>query len=441
MKFKTTYLIGLQAVLFIIFLLVTFFFNRFAVDDFHFIGELRNSSFEDIYNHLYNDWHGRWTSNFLLIYFLQYHETSFFLMVYNVLSIGLLYIGIVSLAKSINTYYKLNFQKNKVLIYSGVFLSVFFFCTISPNDTWLWYTSSIVYLWSSISLFFALKILFIERKRFFDYILFGFSLIYVGGSNEPLTSFIAISLLILIFKKIEIKISILGLVLISISFLINYMSPGTIQRDLITPSLGVVDLILYSGYSTIKFALFSIPQTFIPALFLAIPFYLLGKTLSTHIFKKFNPMKDLGMSLLAIILVVYLNHLMVVFALGGLAPDRSGIASSIFIAIIITRYFFLLGNAHQHKFELMKYIIVLNVIGLMVFNVYFFNIHRNYAKAVDERIDFIMTHDKTTIHVRPLPYSGYIYSAEITDNNGDFKNQHLKNGLGIKNDIVLTTDR
>ena len=81
------------------------------------------------------------------------------------------------------------------------------------------------------------------------------------------------------------------------------------------------------------------------------------------------------------------------------------------------------------------------IIGLIVVNVYFGIIHFQYAKAVDERIDFIMTHDKTTIYVKPLPYSGYIYSAEITNDKTSFKNQHLKNGLGIKNDILLANDR
>ena len=68
---------------------------------------------------------------------------------------------------------------------------------------------------------------------------------------------------------------------------------------------------------------------------------------------------------------------------------------------------------------------------------YYANIHYNYANAVDERIEFIKENDQHLIVVKPLPKSGYIYSSEITTAATNFKNQHLKNGLEIKNDVVL----
>ena len=167
---------------------------------------------------------------------------------------------------------------------------------------------------------------------------------------------------------------------------------------------------------------------------------MLGKSTS-NLSNKFNTIKDLLWSIVLIIGVVFLNQLMVVYALGGLSPDRSGMASTVVIAIILVRYLFLLGNYHQQKYNGLKYILILNAVGLILLNVYSTDTHYTYAKAVDERIEFIGRNDNGIIQVKPLPYSGYIYSAEITTDAANFKNQHLKNGLGTKNDIVLATDR
>lgn len=437
MKIKSTYLLGFQAILFVIFLLITFFFNRFATDDYHFIGELRTISFKEIYLDLYFNWHGRWTSNFLLVLFLKFNQAPLFLMLYNTLSLGLLYIGVVRVLKAVNTFYNINIERKAVLTFGVIFISVLFFCTISANDSWLWYTSSIVYLWSTIAFFFGLSTFFKEKKKFLDYLILILSTIYIGGSNEPLTFIILLLLLFLILKKHETIISSLSIIVLISAFLINYLSPGTLHRNQMTPDLSFVNLILYTGYSSIKFLLFSIHTTFIPALFLSIPFYLLGKKSSFSI-AVFHPIKELIKSIVLIISVVVINQFIVIYALGGLSPDRSAITSTIVITITMIRYLFLMGTRHKNKYNQIKKILFLNVIALIIFNFYFANIHSNYATAVDNRIQYISISKSELIKVDPLPSSGYIYSTEITTDATNFKNQHLKNGLGIKNDIVLT---
>ncbi|MBL4668439.1 MAG: hypothetical protein JKY30_04170 [Flavobacteriales bacterium] len=347
MKTKPLYLIYLQTILFSIFLLITSYFNRFAIDDFHFIGELQTTSFTNIYKHLYFDWHGRWASNFLLIGFLKFNTFPFFLALYNIFSISLLYLGIVRLFNSLNHFYQLNFNKKTILLYGIIAISVLFFCTINASDVWMWYTSSIVYLWSTIALFWGTTIFFKHKKTFIDFAILIISAIYIGGSNEPLTIFIIISLLILLLKKRKKTISVISLFFTLSAFLINYLSPGTLHRDEITPSLSFIDLMLYTGYGSIKFLLFSIYKTFIPALFIAVNFYLLGQKLGKPIFQNFKPLPELIKSLIIIGVTIFLNQIIVIYALGGLAPDRSSITSSIIIAIILIRYLFLLGNYHQ----------------------------------------------------------------------------------------------
>ena len=437
MKFKSAYLIALQAILFVVFLLITFFFNRFASDDYQFIGLLRDYSFQEVYGRLYYEWHGRWTSNFLLITLIKLNKIPLFLMGYNLFSVGLLYIGIVRLFKSLNTYYQLNLKKTTVLIYSIVFLSILFFCSISANDTWLWYTSSIVYLWSTIAFFFGIQLFFTQKKTLLGYLVFGISSIYIGGSNEALAILIVIALFYLLFKKTTPIISSTGIVLVCGAFLINYLSPGTVHRDEITPSMSLVNVLIYAGYGSVKFMFFTIYKTFIPAIILGIPFFLLGKTTPITTTTKFNPIKQLLVSIALINLIVFANQLLVVYAIGGMAPDRSTMVSTIAITILLIRYLFLLGNHLQDKYSVIKHIVWLNIVGLLIFNVYYFNIHKTYAIAVDKRNSYIKTCKSQLIQVDPLPNSGYIYSSEITGDPDNFKNQHLKNGLGIKKDIVM----
>ena len=436
MKLKSTYLIGLQAILFVTFLLITFFFNRFAVDDYYFIGELNTSSFKEIYNHLYNEWHGRWTSNFLLLFLLEFNKVPLFLFAYNLFSVGLLYLGASRMLSSINTYYQLNFEKRTVLTYSIVFVTVLFFCTVSANDTWLWYTSSIVYLWSVTAFFFGMSILIKKEINFLDWLIILVCSIYIGGANEPVAIACILVLSISLIKGYRYPKIWISLLLVLGAFLINYLSPGTQHRDDITEPLGNFDPWLYSGYATVDYLFRNFHTTFLPALFLSLPFYLLGKQ-TTASFTKFHPVKQLFISLLLIGFVTFFNQMLAVQALGSLPPHRASMMSTVFIALVMVRYLFLLGNYHQEKYKKLKYLLILNVTVLIGFNLYFANIHSHYAKAVDGRNGYIQICRSQLIQVEPLPNSGYIYSAEISGDQDNFKNQHLKKGLGINKDIVM----
>jgi hypothetical protein len=274
------------------------------------------------------------------------------------------------------------------------------------------------------------------QKRSSDYFLYTLSLIYIGGANEPLTLLIIGALVCFIFKNKERKISSIGLLILCSSFLINYLSPGTLNRDEITPSLGFLDLISYTGYGSIKFLFFSIYKTFIPALLLAIPFYSIGKKCPA-IATAFNPPKEGLKSILVIGMIVFINQFVITFALGGLAPDRATITSSVIIAMVIIRYLFLLGNTTNLQFKGINSLLFFNATALLLFTLYYTRLHFNYAKAIDQRIEFIQNRKTNPIQVKPLPPSGYIYSGEVTTAVKHYKNRHLMHGLGIKNEIVL----
>ncbi len=439
MKINPKYLIATQALLFVCFLVTTLFFNRFAADDYHFIGALNTKTWQEVYSNLYFNWHGRWTSNFLLVFLLQFNKIPAFLFFYGIISFSFFITAIYSLSKSVNHYFSLSLPPLKRLLFSIVFITVLFFCTVSPEDSWFWFTSSVVYLWSITALFFALAIFLKTKKRKIDYILYILVLSYIGGANEPLTIISLIGLTYLVFKNHEKSFSLLGVIILLISFLVNYLSNGTTFRDEITPSLGLLDLMLYTGYGSFKFIFFSFQKTFIPALFFSLPFYNLGQKSNYTPSYKFIPLQQLFISSLAIGFFVFVNQLMVTYALGGLGPDRSFITSSVFIAFVIIRFVFLLGNKHQASLKKIKYLLILNIIILLGFNISFFKIHSNYSNSFDKRLSTIKRKSKIdkTIILDKLYFSGYIKSAEITTNPKHFLNKHLQEGLNIDNKLIL----
>ena len=436
MNKTAAYLIKFQAILFVIFLCSCFYFNRFAVDDYYFIGEIKNNSFLETYKHLHFKWHGRWTSNFALLSFIQLYDVSYFLQLFNLLTATLLFLVIYQLLKAINTCYLLGLTKTNLSVYALIFESILFFSTQTPNETWFWYTGSVVYLWSIIAILSALKIFFISNPKFSSYFIYLIGLIYIGGANEPLVLFFAMLLFYLALKKIKQKIAIASLVFMLISFFINYFSKGTINRDSITPSLGFIDTILYSGYGALDFLFFEFKNTFKRALILAIPFYILGKSFKSK-FEWFKPIKHLVIAVVLIGLFCFLNNLFVVFALGGLAPDRALISSSLFIALAISCYFFLLGSYSRSTKTLVYYAPIIGIILMVIILIDGLMIHSKYAKAQDDRIEYVKKENKSIITVKPLPSSGYLHSTEITTDSKHYKNQHFKNGLGIKNDVLL----
>ncbi|MCO6500585.1 MAG: hypothetical protein J5I47_09440 [Vicingus serpentipes] len=436
-RIKSLHMITLQAILFVVFLVITFYFNRFAADDYHFIGELNNKSFQEIYEHLYFKWHGRWASNFLLLAFLQLRTLPHFLFFYGLLTCGVFYLGIQRLFYALNHYF--NLSSFYISIYSILLMGGLFFCSSSPNEIWFWYTSSVVYFWSTIAFFYALSSFLTPNKKWLDHLIYILSLAYIGGSNEPL-ALLSISLFFIAFlKKEQIKLSIIGGFTVIIALEINYLSAGTLHRDEITPNLDSLNLVLYTGYGCMQFLFFKFHTTFLPALFFCFPFYLLGKKAS-YIPNQFKPIPQLLYSLLMIYLAVFFNQLMVIYALGGLSPARSSVTSSIVIVLILVRYLFLLGSHHKSKQLNLSPIIYFNVIGLIIFNIYFFYTHRQYAQAMDQRINFIKkkSNFQEEVYVPPLLlHPGYLYNAELKENPKYFVNQHLKEGLGIKSDILL----
>ena len=438
MKIKTSHLIFAQGILLVLFLFVTAWFNRFSADDYLFMGRLRDFSFTEIYQKLYLTWNGRWTYNFAILFFMQFSQYKYFLFVFNGLSFLLLFFAIHLVLNILNKKYEANFNSKTTLLYTLIFSGVFFFFTHFTGQSWFWISASLAYLWSSIFFLLGWSSWLKSKHNFFDYLLIIFCCLYIGGSNEVLALLTILLLFVSFIVKKNIVLKVVALMVLFVSFSLNYFSVGTAFRDSLTPNLPFVDLVLYVGYGTVKYLILDGYKTILLAIIFGVPFFILGKNTTKNFSTKFIFKKELIKTSLFIASVVVLNQFIVIYALGGLAPDRSTTASSLFGSLAIVRFLFLYGN-HSKGINLnFKPILLLTVLLMLVFNGVFYSIHKKYSQSVDERITFILSNNKKEpIILKKLNDGGYLNSAEITADSTHFLNQHLKYGLGIDQQIIL----
>lgn len=441
-KFIRPYLI-LQVLLWSFFFISTAYFNRYAADDFYFLTEIKNKSAVEIFNHLQFNWHGRFASNLLIAYLLPLCKFSYFLIVFNLSSCLLLYLAIARLAKNVASFYSITLKDRWLVTFS--LMGVCFFLTLSPNDVWFWFTGSVVYLYSTIALFLLLSVFFKREKNSGDYFLLIMSSIFISGSNEPMTLILLFFLgMFAVKQQLYFKIHFSYLLsggLLFLGFCVIFFGSGTALRDELTPSLEWTNVVLFTAYATVKSLLFKLHYTFIPAILLAFPFYILG-TKSNFKLENFKPLRQLLYAVLLIVFIVIINHLIVVIPLGALPPDRATMVSSVLILMLLIRYLFLLGSEINISEKLKKVILVINTIGVLVFVIVTFQIHQNYAEAYDNRMEVLgkiktnITH-QTPIYLKPLPNSGYLPSAEIRADTTHFLNVDLKRHFKLNNALIL----
>jgi glucan phosphoethanolaminetransferase (alkaline phosphatase superfamily) len=126
--------------------------------------------------------------------------------------------------------------------------------------------------------------------------------------------------------------------------------------------------------------------------------------------------------------------------------DVAAIRTLLPISILFVVYgLYLVYNIRQ--VELFRLRIPLSFIKLVLVGIILFNtwnlvtqhkITQNYADKYDKRIEYInQMSSMDTLILEPLPNSGFLYSSEISFNSEHYTNQHLRNGLQTKSELML----
>src|SRR5690606_31233170 len=354
-----------QTLLWCFFFVSTAYFNRFAADDFYFINEIKAKCSYDIFYHLQFNWNGRYFSNAILAWCIQWGNFSMFLMLFNLTCILILYLSINRFLKKVTSFYEINLKHLNLI--ALIMLTVFFFTSKAVNDVWFWYSGAAIYLSTTIALFLLLSVLITSQKTTVDFVILIVASAAIPGANEAMAIILILFFIFwLIVLKPNNKLPIfIALTIMLIGFLINYLGNGTAYRDKITPSLNAMDVVLYTGYATVKTLFFQFHKTFLPALILALPLIFLGIKIKDK--ERFNPIKEFIFSSILIGGVVFINHLIAVIPLGALSPERITTVSSVLILILLLRYLILLGNKITISEKAKKVILLTNTIGMLIF--------------------------------------------------------------------------
>jgi len=149
-------------------------------------------------------------------------------------------------------------------------------------------------------------------------------------------------------------------------------------------------------------------------------------------------------SIIALLLLVFIILFPASYILSDIVPGRYQSVIIVVVGIYCCSWAFIIGNVIELKkiaiglfYISVSLIIILN--GFSILNQY--KIISKYSSALDNRIRCLKgleeAGNKKTVTLTPLPSSGFLYSAEISQDSSYFVNEHFKEGLFLSYFVKL----
>ncbi|MCI5057080.1 MAG: DUF6056 family protein [Flavobacteriales bacterium] len=425
---KAKYLFKLSGALFVALYVVFCFYNKFALDDFYFIYEIKDSS---IFNALVKEYgraSSRWSSVFVNFTFLKFFGWNA-LLITRLLQLFIGWYSILFLIRGLKEKWKFPLSNSG---WTALFvLMVLFFLTINKAETWFWYCASFTYLWSVFALFFIIGSIF-QKESLKNYLILAISSVYFSGTSAPLILIFFLGLLIIGFKRKLNRQGIVSSILVLIGFIILYNGPGNLERESYFEEMGWIQIVWINIKSTIKILVFKIWPLLPFALCLFMPILFIPQKFFDG-FKGIEKIGIVGLSS-ALFVVLFMHHLPIAYKIQDIAPDRTMTPFTIYFLV----YLFILTLQLNRKFRINPKIrmnllqVSLVLVSLMVIGTFVKEIcvASDYAKANEQRMELISDcEDGEELILSKLPPSGWVMSAEVDSNPNHWKNEHLKNAL------------
>ncbi len=440
------------------------YFNHFSADDFYYMGcHFRGDSPFTCMHDLYENYSGRWSAYLLTGYIVGWNEIPLSHFIFNAFTFFILILIItIIIKKTFEIYFN---QKNSYFIlftYSLLLVALLFFSTFGIGETWFWLIQVCTYLWGLI-LFLAIVAVFLHNKNHWvHYLLLALVAFITGGGSESyslnfiflLTSFLFFTNFSLMGFKINprlhqktLNIQILvTLIFLLAGFIITMLAAGNSVRYEALPKTDNVGLILVQLKSFAKIFIHKIPSVFPYLLLFGAYWFFIGrnyaqpgKEISFHLFIK----KQFKIScLIATLIFIFLIPTSVIMV--ELGPDRALSIISFTLAFYTAYFFFDAGRNLFQKRSVHFYHVLListTVVVMVYQTVDQYITVKKYDEAFETRmkklIELKETGNTELIELAPLPSSGMLYSAEISEDKHDFRNRFLRESLGLEFEIRL----
>jgi hypothetical protein len=458
---KEDILILIAGIFFLILIGICSWFNRFAVDDYYYISNIRNLG---AWGNMLNDychWGGRWAVNLAWSPLYIFSNTSWALALSSFLLMLIFFTSLyICIQRLLNFFTSINNKKLSFIL--AFFLTQFiFFITPEKGEVFFWTASTYTYFLSLSCFLIAIGMILTEDKlKITVSAIIIFCLVYAGGASEAFALNYIIFLLMLYyfiqrtkkihsltFKKIIRKRIFFFSGFLVISFLVSALSPGNSARMKVLPEPGIVSGLILSIKSIYHLGI----RHFIPSLhyiiLFTIPWMYTGSFIRNNK-RSLSFSKALHFILISFSIMLFISVILVYpscYSLSDIAPDRALLQ----LTMLWTIYFILLGLSIGYyklfstlilKRLFLFFLIVCSMNSLLTIFIEYPEVSR-YAKSLDQRKEFLMnleeSGNKKTIILSELPPSGYLYSSEITKDSLHYKNLHFKKGLELDFYIIL----
>jgi len=449
-------LLSLCSLSFLLLYFILSCYNRFAVDDYHYIAHIRNLGIWGSMQYDYHFWGGRWVTNLLwsMVYFN--YEPAYILISFTFLNGLFLIASLFFLTSNALKLANIHFP-SKFTLLNYCILTVMFVFLISPSkgEIWFWTASCFTYLLSISCFLWGYSIILSQRKNRFSYLLLALFFIYAGGASETYAiTYILILLTTIIFiwrtknsnfsasgGKILAKCSI-ALAILFATWIISILAPGNVERATKLPEASLFATLYIAFKGLAKLILIKI----LPLSFWIIPFSLISMYLGYLCGmneEKIAWQKQLWKVLLLPVLLLLKMYGLLFFtsySLSDIPPDRSLSQVLFIIVLYISGLSFYLGFKCVTKAKILTYGFYFSTLFIIVLMIETTarqqRIVSAYAAAADQRKEYLVglqqAGNKKVITVKPLPSSGFLYSAEVTEDTLNFRNEHYEDGLGLR---------
>lgn len=424
--------------------------NRPAADDFYYLYCVPENGIIRCITDLYHGYSARWTAYSLAAAVIP---VKVWFIIFPVLTVLLIAAALAAIIKILSGRLNQAPLKNTDAFLTGIVVcSAFFFTSFSIDESWFWMIQVCTYLMSMAAQLIMLYCLISEKRNWF---LMMFVSVFIGGSSESYALIVMAALMMLyVFRKklngkffpekhFQFKI-LLALTGCFVSFFIMISSKGNLVRYEALPHASFTELawiIIKTWVKAILIKPFSVLPYYI--LFGVIAF-ISGRQWKNESGISFAELFKGWIKPIALLPVIVLFLILpATLVMSGPPPDRAMMQVSFTITAFILFFSFDAGrklNAIRLKDSVVKTCTSASLLILIIFHLISQTIitHR-YANAFDDRVNLLSElkakGNKEMITLEPLPESGMIYSAEISEYEVHFTNSFLKKYLKLDFEI------
>lgn len=429
--------------------------NRPAADDFYYLTCVPANGIISCVSDIFHGYSARWTAYTLAAVVIP---QKWFFMLFPVACVVFISLIIAAILRKIALrFYSIYISTADSQIMATMVCAALFFTSFSIAESWFWMIQACTYLMSMAMQLLIFYCLISEKKYLWLIIP---AAVFTGGSSESY-AFIVISALTALYvfrskfsgtlfpeKHLRIKIltALLGCMF---SFIFMMSSKGNLVRYEALPHAGFTEMIWIIIKTWVKATLIKPLMVSPYYLLFGIICFLTGQQVgsitkpSLSVFLKKH--KRLLWLVPVLILVMILPATLV---MSGPPPDRALLQVSFVFTILFLFLFFEAGRRVKLLQIKKKILTILSFSALFLMITYHLFtqsfITRHYAKAYDERMASLKklkaAGEKGMVELKPLPPSGMIYSAEISEHEVHFTNSFLKKYLQLDFEIRKKTD-